>query len=35
VIGARRHGPIQRALLGSTSRAIGVEADCALLITPG
>jgi nucleotide-binding universal stress UspA family protein len=34
VLGARRQGPLQRALMVSTSRAIGVEVDCALLITP-
>ena len=34
VLGSRRQGPLQRALLGSTSRAIGLEVDCALLVTP-
>ena len=34
VLGSRRHGPLQRALLGSTSRAVGAEVDCALLVTP-
>jgi len=34
VLGSRRQGPLQRALVGSTSRAIGVDVDCALLLTP-
>ena len=35
VIGSRRQGPIRQALLGSTSRALTVELDCAVLVTPG
>jgi nucleotide-binding universal stress UspA family protein len=34
VIGSRRQGPVQRVLLGSTSRAVAVGVDCALLVTP-
>jgi nucleotide-binding universal stress UspA family protein len=34
VLGSRRMGPLRRALLGSTSRAIGVEVECGLLVTP-
>jgi nucleotide-binding universal stress UspA family protein len=33
VVGSRRQGPIRQALLGSTSRALAVELDCALLVT--
>jgi nucleotide-binding universal stress UspA family protein len=32
VVGSRRQGALERALAGSTSRAIGVEVDCALLV---
>lgn len=34
VVGSRRDGPIRHALLGSTSRALAVELDCAMLVTP-
>jgi len=34
VIGSRRQGPIRHALLGSTSSALAVEVDCAVLVTP-
>ncbi len=34
VMGSRRQGPIRHALLGSTSRALTVELDCAVLVTP-
>jgi nucleotide-binding universal stress UspA family protein len=34
VVGSRRQGPIRQALLGSTSRALAVELDCAVLVTP-
>ena len=34
VVGSRRQGPIRHALLGSTSRALTVEVDCAVLVTP-
>jgi len=34
VLGSRRQGVLQRALVGSTSRAIGVEVECALLVPP-
>lgn len=34
VIGSRRQGPVRRVLLGSTSRAVAVGVDCALLVTP-
>jgi nucleotide-binding universal stress UspA family protein len=34
VVGSRRQGPLRRALLGSTSRMLAVELDCAVLVTP-
>ena len=34
VVGSRRQGPIRQALLGSTSRALAVDLDCAVLVTP-
>ena len=34
VMGSRRQGPIRHALLDSTSRALAVEVDCAVLVTP-
>ena len=34
VVGSRPRGPIRQALLGSTSRALAVELDCAVLVTP-
>ena len=34
VVGSRRQGPIRHALLGSTSSALAVELDCAVLVTP-
>jgi nucleotide-binding universal stress UspA family protein len=34
VMGCRARGPLQHAIAGSTSRAVTVEIDCPVLITP-
>jgi nucleotide-binding universal stress UspA family protein len=34
VLGSRGQGPLQHAIAGSTSRAVAIEVDCPLLITP-
>jgi nucleotide-binding universal stress UspA family protein len=34
VVGSRRHGPLREALAGSTSRALAVELECAVLVPP-
>jgi nucleotide-binding universal stress UspA family protein len=34
VVGSRRQGPLRRALVGSTSRALAVEVPCSVLVTP-
>jgi nucleotide-binding universal stress UspA family protein len=34
VMGSRGQGPLQHAIVGSTSRAVTVEVDCPVLITP-
>jgi nucleotide-binding universal stress UspA family protein len=34
VVGSRRQGPLRRVLLGSTSRELTLEVDCAVLVTP-